>query len=372
MSESTLPPLQPYFPTTFLERGVTMPFTTPRLFGARGRPSRDAGLELILPNPSGGRGVYVLNWGKLSGYCRPTVHDRHLITNVAALTTITPRTIRRTATEIAAAGMAGEDAMTVALHGIEAERDEMIVGNYMLLTTLVDQLGPTSPTAASSAKGTGQNVEQRAQHAVAQIAARMEKSPAWVASSLESLSDILRPIGIRAQTSPTQVRRTLDLLRTVRAEISEWGLKNADTPLGNYAGMIGAVADLTVSLTSTMVEQVNVMTDETIKLLQTWSDDPDSVIRVAAQPEWMLDGWEQICLLWRQARHNAAERAALAEIVALVPVLPREVIDWAGLGRDGDALNQLRRYVPLNEDWRTGATVFELISRNEQLRAAGA
>ena len=242
----------------------------------------------------------------------------------------------------------------------------------MLLTTLVDQLGPTSPTAASSAKGTGQNVEQRAQHAVAQIAARMEKSPAWVASSLESLSDILRPIGIRAQTSPTQVRRTLDLLRTVRAEISEWGLKNADTPLGNYAGMIGAVADLTVSLTSTMVEQVNVMTDETIKLLQTWSDDPDSVIRVAAQPEWMLDGWEQICLLWRQARHNAAERAALAEIVALVPVLPREVIDWAGLGRDGDALNQLRRYVPLNEDWRTGATVFELISRNEQLRAAGA
>ena len=31
----------------------------------------------------------------------------------------------------------------------------------------------------------------------------------------------------------------------------------------------------------------------------------------------------------------------------------------------------LRRSVPLNEDWRTGAIVFELIARNEHLLALG-
>jgi hypothetical protein len=31
----------------------------------------------------------------------------------------------------------------------------------------------------------------------------------------------------------------------------------------------------------------------------------------------------------------------------------------------------LRRVVPLNEDWRTGAIVYELLARNEHLRALG-
>ena len=60
-----------------------------------------------------------------------------------------------------------------------------------------------------------------------------------------------------------------------------------------------------------------------IGLLRTWATDPDSVIRIAARPDWLLDGWEQICLIWNYARDDATRSAALVEILEHVPILPR-------------------------------------------------
>jgi hypothetical protein len=46
------------------------------------------------------------------------------------------------------------------------------------------------------------------------------------------------------------------------------------------------------------------------------------------------------------------------------------VRDWSDQFWEADIPLRLRRLIPLNEDWRTGATVFALIARNEKLRAA--
>ena len=43
-----------------MERGASVPFTTPMLSGARVRPADRIGLELLMPNPSGGRGTYIV------------------------------------------------------------------------------------------------------------------------------------------------------------------------------------------------------------------------------------------------------------------------------------------------------------------------
>jgi hypothetical protein len=50
-------------------------------------------------------------------------------------------------------------------------------------------------------------------------------------------------------------------------------------------------------------------------------------------------------------------------------VLPSEVNSWGGDANKLDQVRRRRRMVYLNEDWRTGLTVFDLISRNERLRA---
>jgi hypothetical protein len=83
----------------------------------------------------------------------------------------------------------------------------------------------------------------------------------------------------------------------------------------------------------------------------------------------MLDGWEQICLLWRHTEDRATRRVALAEIASMIPVLPKEASDWC---RDVDKHNDVlrhRKFIQLHEDWLTGVLDVERVSRNEHLRA---
>ena len=369
MSELRLPPIQPYFPTTFLERGVAVPFTTPLLFGSRARPALRGHVELILPNPTGGRGVYVLAWESVREFCRPTVHDRQLILRITALPAITPIAIRRLAHEVAAEGMAGEEAMEAARAKMDASRDDLVAANYMLLMALIAQVDAnTNPGVLETA---APDLEQRAHNAVARIAPRIGKPTAWVATSLEALAEVLHHIGVNPKATGARVRRLLVVLNEVRTDIAAWSHGNADDGLACYADMVCEVADVTLSLAKVMFDAVHALTADPIGLLRSWAIDPDLVTRLAGRPEWLLDGWGQICLLWREATHAATRRSALAEIAQLVPVLPREATDWAGIMLDSERLTRLRRVVPLNEDWRTGAIVYELLARNEHLRALG-
>src|SRR3546814_13361123 len=65
-----------YWPATFEERGVVVPFTTPTLAFARVRADRNAGLEILIPGLSGSAGVYVIAWPSVSETFRMAVHDQ--------------------------------------------------------------------------------------------------------------------------------------------------------------------------------------------------------------------------------------------------------------------------------------------------------
>jgi hypothetical protein len=105
-------------------------------------------------------------------------------------------------------------------------------------------------------------------------------------------------------------------------------------------------------------------------ILRSWAADPSSVVRVASRPDWLLDGWEQICLIWNDTRDDTSRRAALAEIAGFVPILPREVTEWWGAGRDAPRAPHVGATIRVSEEWRTGVAPFALIARNERFRAA--
>ncbi len=65
-----------YWPSTFEERGVVVPFTTPMLAYARARSDGKDGLEIIVPGLSGSSGVYIIGWASVRDVFRMTVHDR--------------------------------------------------------------------------------------------------------------------------------------------------------------------------------------------------------------------------------------------------------------------------------------------------------
>jgi len=90
-----------------------------------------------------------------------------------------------------------------------------------------------------------------------------------------------------------------------------------------------------------------------------------------ARSEWLVDGWEQICVLWAWATTTAARRAALVELSSMVPILPKEVTTWMSQKVDTEMLRKVPKIVRANIDWQTGM-YFERVRRNEHLRALAA
>lgn len=367
---ANLPPIKAYHPTTFLERGVAVPFTTPLLGGTRARPADKQCLELVIPNPSGGRGAYIMGWTSISSYCRPTLHDRVFNERIAALDSVTPTTIRRVGMAVAAEGLAGEEATAAAQGTVSSDQADRTVMNYRLLMTLVEQVGRAYPkwSAASSAGGLGP--ADRARLTVDWISPRLGRPTEWTATALENLADIMSSIGDSAGGATGRVPRLVSMLRQARTDIADWSDTLGREDLASYVEMVCAVADFTLSLADAMIAKALAPTGNIVELLKAWSTDPNAVTQVAARPDWLLDGWERICQVWNHARDDAGRHAALVEIVGLIPVLPKEAGEWSGNQSDVDATLRVRRLIPLHEDWRTGASVaFELIARNEHFRA---
>ncbi len=369
MSESPLPALKPYHPTTFQERGVAVPFTTPLLGGTRARPTEKQHVELVIPNPSGGRGVYVMPWTAITSWCRPTLHDAEFNERIVRLRSVTPSTIRRVGLQIAAEGLAGEEAMEAAGKSAEAEKGDRLITNYRLLMALVEQVGGRF-ASVPSADGKGKlDLMAQARLTVDWISPRLGQPATWTAGALEALSDVMANIGVGAVGATGRLPRLLAMLRQVRRKISDWGAQQEAEDQAEYASMVCAVADLTLSLAQTTLTKAQTLTDNMVELLRSWASDPLSVGQLVSRPEWLLDGWEQICLIWDHAEDDASRRAALAEIAGLVPVLPKEASEWTEGKTDLDKAARFRRLVSLNEDWRSGSAVFALIARNEHFRA---
>ncbi len=373
MLEAQLPPVRPYHPTTFLERGVAVPFTTPRLGGTRARPADKTGIELVVPNLSGGRGVYVMPWTSLSALCRPTLHDVVFSQRIAAMTNVTPATIRRIARQVGAEGLAGEEAMEATKVATDADNHDLIVTNYRLLMALVEQIGRRfSPECLAEPGADPLDAPARARLAIDWISPRLGQSPAWTANALEELADVMAPVGDGTVGATGRSVRLTDMLRTVRANVWEWSGIQRHEDQAAYARMFCAVADVTLSLAGTTLARAQALPATMIDLLRSWAVDRESVIQLVGRPDWLLDGWEQICLVWNNANEDSARRAALAEIATLVPILPKEVTDWCSISYQVDGLARFRRLVDRNEDWFTGARVFDLIARNEHFRAIAA
>jgi hypothetical protein len=370
VSEKCLPAVRPYHPTTFLERGVSIPFTTPLLAGTRARPAEKQGLELVIPNPSGGRGVYIMAWTSISSLCCPTLHDRQLNARVAALTTVTPSVIRRVSREVAVEGLAGEEATASARKAAEHDKSDRLLANYLLLMALVGQVNIVRQPQRSTVRSDGLELQARARIAVETIAPRLGRTTNWVASALEAIADSMASIGIdNTGSESSRVPRLIKLLEHCSTEIAAWSGAQASEDQAAYAEMICSVADYTLSLAGDTLLHARALTNDVVGLLRSWAADPDRIVRLAGRPEWLLDGWEQICMLWTLAKDDAGRRAALVEMIQQVPVLPREAREWTDLAVETDASMSRRRLIPLNEDWQSGATVFELIARNEHMRA---
>jgi len=105
-------------PARCAERGVAAPFTTPLLFAARLRLGADQGIEVLVPNPAGREGWFVLPWAAAREALQPSLADQALIgaltTLVADTAELQPWQMRQAARQAASTGLAGRAARRAA------------------------------------------------------------------------------------------------------------------------------------------------------------------------------------------------------------------------------------------------------------------
>ncbi|WP_428492233.1 hypothetical protein [Rhodopila sp.] len=350
---------------TFSSRGVSVNFTTPVLVGARVRQSLDRELEILLPNPSGARGVYVLTWPAVRTRCHVTLHDAVLFKRFQGLATIEPASIRDATLLVAREGLAGRNAAQAAEVALAQDRAQRLLARLRLMTALVE---PEDPDTAGCRR-TPAEIEHRAGLALRQIAAAIGRSAAELSAALTALGDLFAPIGITATDRDARLPRLLAQLGQTAADPSDWLRSDPDPDISGLGetirtAMLGAVQSGIAVLRTTRMALV-----DPARLLKRRISDPDSVLAASARCDWLLDGWERISLLWLAANTAASRRAALLEAAPLVPVLPREVLQWVGAAIPPEAMTQLCRVTSQRDAWRTGSAAFRLVERNEKLLA---
>jgi hypothetical protein len=347
-------------PSTFLERGVWVPFTTPQLAGARVRPAERGGLELICPNPTGARGVYILPLEGISALCTPTMHDRVLSKQLEALRGVTPSAIRGAALETARDGLAGREAAAAAAAARETEAHLVTLVNFELLMRLIRK-------AERRPGETAEDLERRAKQAVAALGAEVGRTQEQVAVQLEELARLYAPLGVGAAAGQGRVEREMAAIAALRHGIAA-ALQEPPVLVSADADIVLASADLTLACARKTVGDALGWLDNMPALLRRWISGPDEVADRLARPDWLLDGWDRICLLWAEGQGDRESR--FAELAELVPATPREAAGWIGAPIEAvTGAVRLRRRVAMRQDWRTGICVMDLIARNEKLRA---
>jgi len=351
-------------PGTFLERGVAVPFTTPMLIGTRARPAGNAGIELIMPNPSGGRGTYLFNWADLSQFCQATLHDLALTERVEGLRMITPSSIRRAANEVGAEGLAGREVAEAAKRALQTQRQSSLLTNFSLLTGLMRQIEAPDAKLLPLEREDPARLEQRARRAIALFAPQLGLDGGQIANMLEELADMFLRVGVGATAASAHLPALVVELRRFRAGLAEWADQQGG-PSADLAFQIAGQAEFTIRSALPLIARTQARGGNMVQLLRDYLAAPVKLAVELARPDWLLDGWELVCLRWR-ASLPAERETVIAELATMLPAIPAEAAEW-GLNWEQDFDRSWLRKVRSGYDWRNGLMAFRAVERGEKM-----
>ena len=330
-------PIAPHQSATFEERGVCVPCTPPARAGARGRRDARHGLVLVVPNPAGGRGVYVLPWSGVRDMCHPTLHDSMLHDQIAASRgkPVTPNAVRIAARRVATDGAAGRPAYAAAVKALRTDMESCQATNQFLLSALAAQ-------------------------------------PAVQADLMDvaTLAGLVDEIGVGPHRDRASIPVRLTQLKLVHEEFAT-RLRTCSDETG-YVSMTCGMAALAIRCTERVLTAARDRIADIAGLVASFRSHAADIAAVVGRPAWVLDGWDLPCLLWSAASDAGAQRTAIIEIGQILAVLPKEAEQWIGVPIDVEVSQAIRRMVGVNQDWRTGLSTLDAIARNEHFRAMAA
>ena len=355
-------------PLSFRERGATVPFTTPILLNARIRAT-DIGhsREMVVANPSGGRGAFVLPWSAMPEICAPTLFDRHLWDNLSNAEDISPIGIRQEAQQLASQGLAGRHAATAAREAQLRDKAAQRLTRSILLEGLIAST-ETPEEKANAAKAVEASARtNRHERALMRASVIAEVPFAEFATDLEALAVAWSGATPEISGEESRLRQMLGGLGRMADGIENWVNEENETgPLNLAAHFIYQSARQTMECAEKALSATNKMIVDFGRLLPHWKTEKEKVLEHARMPDWVMDGWRTPLVLW-ETTGTAERRAAIWELAVIAPVLPREAKAWLGKTSDWrETPTRVTQTVQEKTDWRSGIQM-NMVARNENL-----
>ncbi|MCA3432291.1 MAG: hypothetical protein INF62_02565 [Roseomonas sp.] len=342
---------------SFAALGASVPFTSPRLLGARIRlePS-GRGFELILVNPAQTRGSYVMPWRALPDIGAPSMFDLRLWETLSALKDIHPTAIRHEALKVASEGTAGRLVAQAARAALADEQRNQ----ERLMRQFLAQLAGGAP-ASLQAEAAPNADEQRIQTV-------QPPAQALDPALMESLGALAATIACLGPSGSAEKAPFIRLKEEI-LDMREAFLAAADKrETGDDASVMRFLSDAA----ETLLHYVDLAWAETdarlgdmVELLSRPRINAVKILERARRVEWLLDGWPILVALWHRTP-NELRHVIAWDMAALLPPIPREVHDWFAAEKTKKAPERLTRIISQGTDWRTGRNI-EITARNEGL-----
>lgn len=358
-------------PPSFAERGASVPFTTPIIVGARVR-GRGEDLELVVPNPSGAKGNYILQWKSLPDVFTLTVHDRVLHRAIGEAGASTPDQVRRATLKTASTGLAGPAAAKQAKAMLKDEDDFKLLIQFSLLAETVAQLsqGSLQITLAHVQSETGR---QQAKLILARVAHKVKLEGNELYALLEQWSDLIAAVGVPKLPKPPRLRRMRTRIEEFANSIGSWSEidKSDASPLGGLASL---VARETASLASEHFTAIDAFMGRIDATVLGWEKVQAELENNVRRISWMLDGWDMLVAMWEDAVLKPAfeQQATVQELARILPIVPEEEVTGVRRDKLRDIGLQRRKLVKPMEDWVSGTIDADLRTRLERYKAKAA
>ena len=341
-------------PSTFEERGATVPFTTPALSLARVRKNSRDRLEIVVGQFSGGPGAYVIPWASLSEIITLTSHDVLLHEKVEERQALDPHAVRMAALEVARSGLAGPDVVASAAKALADDEEAKALNQVILILKVIEEAEPAHARSLMRDIRTPEGQD------------RLNLDAKAFDQRLSDLGIATYPVGTVWSPFDGRLRRLVRRLGEFTAAVSTWGMEHLGEG-ADQAAFTAEVSAFSLKIAREALQRFDTVVGSPRQIVVDWEARATAVSRLVMRLAWLVDGWQPLIETWFLAGDDQARIEAMDFIVPRLPFIPAKELEPVpvaiALVRKGG------RWVKLNQDWKTGEPDRILIRRLEALRA---
>ena len=357
-------------PSTFEERGTTVPFTTPALSCARVRSDDRYNLVLLTPGFAGTQSVYVLPWKAIPDLVTMTIHDRALHEAIDRTRAMSPDTMRQQALAVAATGLAGPDVKEAARKATADDAGYAQQIQAVLILFLLKSLNIDTATLV------GLDLDKNDVLLKAKTALQAATTPLGV--DIETLYDrmgflaaALSGLGLPTFGDPGRLRVLLSHLKDFYRDMLNRAAR-ANVEAAGFFNFAAEVALITISPAEETLLGIDQYLGDIPNVVRDWHVRFPKILAGVTRLSWLLDGWDYVIGYAKTADDWAGEElwTHLDILAKMLPIVPRDELAEKADAQMKYAESVQRRRVTALQDWRTGALDQEMARRLESAKLA--